>query len=84
MERSKEILTEQERLCDLVDALAIEMKVKLTEKMLEGWGGWDCMDVDVIKQRIHKHVLKGDAVDIANLAAFLWFNSNAGVERAGK
>ncbi len=57
-----------------VDAFALEMKKKLRQKFLEGRHGWDSPDwpKDDIRRRMYEHIDKGDPVDVANFAMFLW------------
>lgn len=59
----------------LVDSFANEMKRKLRRAAIEkGRSGWDdpAWSLDDIKAALLAHVEKGDAVDVANFAAFLW------------
>ena len=59
----------------MVSAFAREMKKKLREKMREGYHGWDDPDSfnpKAIMRALVDHVDKGDPVDVANVAAFLW------------
>lgn len=68
---------EFEALNALVDAFAVEMKLKLQRKALDGYGGWDdpgC--VSGLKHALSEHLVKGDPIDVANIAAMLW-NHNA-------
>ncbi len=73
----------------LVDAFAEEMKAKLREKAQGGYTGWDDPDWAVserpldpedetVWQALHEHVGKGDPVDIANFAAFIWNAQGSG------
>jgi len=57
-----------------VDDFAEELKLKLTQKFLQGKSGWDDPDwpaEDIIQQLID-HVEKGDYVDVAAFAMFAW------------
>lgn len=62
-------------LYSLVDAFADVMKYKLllaaVDKMKSGWNDprWS---EDEIVNALREHVDKGDPVDVANFAAFLW------------
>jgi hypothetical protein len=59
----------------LVDQFAAAMKSKLRRAAVEkGKDGWDDpkWTPDDIKAALLAHVEKGDAVDVANFAAFLW------------
>jgi hypothetical protein len=58
----------------LVDDFAKHMKSKLRMKAMEGKSGWDDPEWtrDQIKRAMIEHVDKGDPVDVANFAAFLW------------
>ena len=58
----------------LVDGFAVDMKRKLKEKFRESCYGWDnpIWTEEDIREALHNHTLKGDPVDIANFAAFLW------------
>lgn len=61
-----------EELC--VDGFAAAMKDKLKQKRDEGRGGWEdpnqCSG-DSLRAMLAEHVLKGDPVDVANLAMML-------------
>lgn len=65
---------EEHALCRLVDAIGAEMKKKLIKKYRkDGYSGWDNeANAYSIASMLAEHVKKGDPVDIANLAAFLW------------
>lgn len=58
----------------LVDAFAEAMKAKLRKKILEGYKGWDDpkWTREKIVEALKAHLEKGDPVDIANFAAFIW------------
>lgn len=53
---------------------AEEMKLKLIAKLKEGRSGWDSEEWEIadIKKALKEHVEKGDPIDIANFAMFLW------------
>lgn len=58
----------------LVDDFAEQMKARLIVKFKEGKSGWDNDDwlaQDIIDQMIAQ-AEKGDPIDTANFAAFLW------------
>lgn len=58
-----------------VDRFAAAMKAKLAQKRAEGRGGWDDPEqcpVERLAELLHKHVGKGDPVDVANFAMMLW------------
>lgn len=56
-----------------VDAFAAEMKEKLLHKKREGWSGWSHTDFGPdCRAKMLKHIVKGDPVDVANFAMFLW------------
>lgn len=66
---------ELERLFEMVDAFAAEMKEKLRLKHEQGYGGWDDPDLHaLIVGKLREHVERGEGqrVDVANLAAMLW------------
>lgn len=57
-----------------VDRFAAVMKAKLAKKRGEGRGGWDNKDEcspEFLSSLLHGHVIKGDPVDVANLAMML-------------
>jgi hypothetical protein len=58
----------------LVDDFAKAMKHKLRAKMRHGKKGWDdeSWTKPQIMAALKQHAEKGDPVDIANIAAFLW------------
>ena len=59
----------------LVDAFAAAMRAKLRKKEAEGLEGWDdptwALSAD-LKQKLLRHIEKGDPVDVANFCAFWW------------
>ena len=66
---------DKQALCALVDEFSAEMKRKLIEKVdRDGYAGWDSEEwsVDEIERCLLEHVDKGDPVDVANFAAFMW------------
>lgn len=64
-----------------VDAFASAMKAKLAQARAKGRGGWqdhaDCPQ-QRLSRMLRSHVEKGDPVDVANFACFLW-NRGEGV-----
>ena len=65
---------ERNALCKLVDAFASEMKKKLLQSLDRGKSGWDDSSwerKDALSQ-LAEHIKKGDMVDVANFAAFIW------------
>lgn len=57
-----------------VDRFAAVMKAKLAQKRAEGYGGWDDPEqcpVERLAELLHKHVSKGDPIDVANFAMML-------------
>jgi len=63
---------ETRRLSDLVDEFASRMKAKLWRKYAEGYTGWNEITEEYCLIMIDHHLEKGDPIDIANFAAFLW------------
>lgn len=74
-------MTRQEHEAELddkmVDQLAEAMKVKLTKKRAQGYGGWTNADVGHLAKLLVGHVQKGDPVDVANFAGMLFVLSEA-------
>lgn len=70
------------KLEEAVDNFTEEMKKKLRSKSHAGKHGWadpNWKKKDIIQQ-LRKHITKGDPVDIANYALFLWWkDKNAGI-----
>lgn len=57
-----------------VDKFANQMKAKLALKRSEGRGGWENKDTCsqlFLSLLLHDHVLKGDPLDVANIAMML-------------
>ena len=72
-------LEELAKLNRTVDEFTKEMKKKLTEKASKGWHGWEDLDfIPTLKGELLSHALRVEegqlqqAVDVANLAMFLW------------
>lgn len=63
-----------------VDVFAAAMKAKLAEAQARGSSGWEDKS-DCLQQRLcemlRAHVGKGDPVDVANFACFLWNRQEA-------
>lgn len=61
-----------------VDSLADAMKAKLQECRKTGWAGWDSVATKAeLSRRLHANAQRGDAVDVANYAAFLYARKQA-------
>lgn len=57
----------------LVKVFGKEMVRKLRQKMWEGRGGWDDPKIrEFLKASLKEHIEKGDMVDVANIAMFIW------------
>lgn len=75
---NKKLNDDFKRLNFAVDEFAIEMKLKLWKKMMDGWNGWDeSKYTDNIKTKLFQHVDKlrtggPQEIDIANLAMMLY------------
>lgn len=73
------VLQEIARLNAVVDAFSVEMKLKLEQKVKEGWTGWDQPASKVklwnamLAQGAAIPLAQGQEADIANLAMMLWF-----------
>ena len=75
---------EQDKLSMLVAVFAEKMRQKIHKKMSQGYKGWNAMNnghgARYLRNSLEEHVrryLAGDPkqlVDIANLAALLWWN----------
>jgi hypothetical protein len=48
------------------------MELILATKQEDGWTGWNTIAPRELKKRLLHNVEKGDWVDVANLAFFLW------------
>lgn len=58
-----------------VDRFAQAMKYKLAVKRFEGKSGWydlAACSAEDLSQQLLKYVERGDPVDVANIAMFLW------------
>lgn len=63
-----------------VDMFAAIMKLKLAKSRTKGRGGWDdpaVCSVEQLAQMLVEHVVKGDPVDVANLAMMVFMRSTA-------
>jgi len=78
-------MTETQKLEKLVSMFAETMRKKLLKKMHAGFGGWADTTDSAVAENLHeklkvcveKYLKNGERkqlVDIANLAAFLWFH----------
>lgn len=55
------------------------MIAKLEKKRREGRGGWNYPDecsMKFLRQLLKEHMAKGDMIDIANIAMFIWNRQN--------
>ena len=68
------IVYELQALDAMIDEFARLMKEKLRKKAaFEMRGGWDDpSNIDGMRVALREHMEKGDPVDVANFAAFLW------------
>ena len=72
-QQESSVVQEQEELLDeLVDDFAALMKAKLFEKSRQGWNNWRNCDADVFRKSLIEHIEKGDPIDVANIAFFLY------------
>jgi hypothetical protein len=54
-------------------------RMKLAKKRQEGRGGWNLKSecsTTFLRELLERHVKKGDMVDIANIAMFIWNREN--------
>lgn len=64
---------ETEALGTLLDVFAKEVGAKIFEKLQKGYSGWDdSLNEEEIKRRLLTNYHKGDMVDVAACAMFLW------------
>lgn len=68
------VLAEKAALKDCTEAFSKEMYAKLLQKQKEGHAGWDDKHFEDTKlfEMLLEHAGKGDMVDVAILAMFLW------------
>jgi len=71
-ERTKYLHMTNGELYRLACSFLHQMLAKLGKKELEGWRGSGDLSEEEIKDRIAKHVKKGDPVDVANYCVFWW------------
>lgn len=57
---------------DAVDLFAAAMKAKLATQRAKGYGGWVAIPIERLQEGLVTHISKGDPVDVANFAMFLW------------
>lgn len=65
----------EERALDaLINNFTKELKLKLIEKRNEGKSGWDDPEwsEENIRHQLIEHIAKGDMLDVAAFAMFLW------------
>jgi len=68
------LFSEKKALEGCVDDFARALKAKLNEKNRKGKSGWDDPDwseEDILRQ-LREHIDKGDMLDVAAFAMFLW------------
>ena len=66
---------EQEALASLMNVFSETMFKKILMKRQQGYHAWDKKTPDMIellKTRLQENLNRGDWVDVANLAMFLW------------
>ena len=64
-----------------VEVFSEDMLYKLKNKFLQGYDGWDDPNtLDFLKESLKSHMDKGDMVDVANLAMFIWNIENGAKE----
>lgn len=76
-------IEERRKLNTLLAAFSLAMKHQLLQKLDEGWWGWDegdRADTEALLDRLIEHVERAKVdyhqwVDVANLAAFLWWRA---------
>lgn len=82
----RETEREVQKLEEMVDSFAREMKQKLISKVYDGYRGWDELaNKRILEKKLMQHIMlliKGydQHVDVANLAAFLWYLKQKEVE----
>jgi hypothetical protein len=69
---------ERQNLIKALDEFGLVMREKLLKKLDQGYRGWDSSDVGFFRNMLVAHIHdektgKDQAVDIANLAMFLYF-----------
>jgi len=63
---------DDEGLADVLVCFVHEMAEKLLHKAVQGYNGWSAESSSSLRQSIAAHLLKGDPVDVANIAMF-WY-----------
>ncbi len=67
-------ITEQNKVIDCLGKFNAEMLKKILKKSREGYSGWDSQECAAYMQhQLSHHTVKGDYIDVANIAMFLWF-----------
>jgi len=68
------LFAEPTALADLTKDFSEAIRVKIRKKFRDGVSGWDDPNwsEDEILEQLKMHVEKGDMVDVAALAMFLW------------
>lgn len=64
-----------------VDRFARAMRIKLAQKRDFGYCGWETCDPNVIAEKMAENLIKGDMVDVANLAMMLHFRNKGDLVR---
>ena len=61
------------KLKSTVRNFSAEMEKKVLAKLDEGYSGWDDFHYkEYLMKELLRHSMKGDYVDVANIAMFLW------------
>ena len=76
MDLDQETQEEIDRLSEVVDDFALEMKERMREQAIKGYRGWDDREnyrriLEMMME--HASVSSGQEVDAANLAMILWY-----------
>lgn len=75
---NKTFLSDEQHQDDIaVDLFADAMKAKLAKKRIEGRSGWQSMSAEDLSKLLHKHIAKGDPLDVANIAMMLHQNGQS-------
>jgi len=66
---------ELDKLVPVFDEFTRAMQMKLSLKVFQGSTGWDdpAWTIEMATKALNAHVEKGDLVDVANFAMFIWF-----------
>ena len=70
--RSNAQLLIERDLEDRVNKFAQIMLGKLIKKSRQGWNDWQNCHPDVFRKSLIEHIEKGDPIDVANIAFFLY------------